>query len=50
MEALDATVQRLSYTLLTDTPFGDCLTTVKVHVRDRRRCEVTWAATFDADG
>jgi hypothetical protein len=50
LEALDEASYRLSHALLTDTPFRDCLTTVTVHARDRGRCEVTWAATFDADG
>ena len=50
LEALDDAAHRLSYALLTDTPFRNCLTTVTVHDLDRGQCEVTWAATFDADG
>jgi hypothetical protein len=50
LEALDDATYRLSYVLLTDTPFRDCVTTVTVHDLGRGRCEVTWAATFDADG
>jgi hypothetical protein len=50
LETLDEASYRLSYALLTDTPFRDCLTTVTVHDRGQGRCEVTWAATFDADG
>ena len=50
LEALDDHARRLSYALLTDTPFRDCLTTVTVHELGRGQGEVTWTATFDADG
>jgi hypothetical protein len=50
LEALDEAARMLSYALLTDTPFRDCLTTVTVRELGRRQCEVAWAATFDADG
>ena len=50
LEALDEDAQRLSYALLTDTPFRNCLTTVTVHELGPRQCEVRWTATFDADG
>ena len=50
LETLDEASYRLSYALLTDTPFRDCLTTVTVQDLTGGRCEVTWAATFDADG
>jgi hypothetical protein len=65
LEALDDAAHRLSYALLTDTPFGNCLTTVSlsdvslgdvslsdVSLRDlgRGRCQVTWSASFEADG
>ena len=50
LEALDEAAHRLSYTLLTDTPFRDCLTTVIVRDLGCGRCEVEWAATFEADG
>ena len=50
LEALDDAAHRLSYALLTDTPFRDCLTTVTVYEVSLGQCEVTWTATFDADG
>ena len=50
LETLDEAAHRLSYALLTDTPFRDCLTTVTVHDLGRGQGEVTWTATFDAGG
>jgi hypothetical protein len=50
LEVLDETAYRLSYVLMTDTPFRDCLTTVRVQALDQGQCEVTWSATFEADG
>jgi hypothetical protein len=50
LEALDEASYRLSYALLTDTPFRDCLTTVTVYELGPGQCEVAWTATFDADG
>ena len=50
LEALDEITHRLSYVLLTDTPFRDCVTTVTVHELDGGRCEVTWSAVFQSDG
>ena len=49
-QALDEAAHRLNYALLTNTPFRNCLTTVTVYDLDRGWCEVTWAATFNADG
>jgi hypothetical protein len=40
----------LSYALLTDTPFRNCLTTATVRHVGGRRCEMAWFATFEADG
>jgi hypothetical protein len=48
--ALDAASRRLSYTLLTDTPFGRCLTTMAVRALGPSHCELTWSATFKSDG
>jgi len=48
--ARDEVVQRLSYALLSDTPFRDCLTTVTVHDLGLERCEVVWSAAFQSDG
>jgi hypothetical protein len=50
LEALDDSTHRLSYALLTETPFRNCLTTVTVRDLGQGQCEVAWAATFDADG
>ena len=48
--AVDEAAHGLSYALLTDTPFRDCLTTVTVSDLHRGQCEVAWWATFEADG
>ena len=50
LEALDDAAYRLSYVLLSDTPFHDCLTTVTVHDLGPGQCEVAWSATFEAEG
>jgi hypothetical protein len=50
LEALDPVAHRLSYALLSDTPFRNCLTTVMVRDLGQGQCEVAWAATFEADG
>ena len=50
LETLDEAARRLSYALLSDTPFGDCLTTVSLADLGPGRCEVRWSATFEADG
>ena len=50
LETLDEASHQLSYVLLTDTPFRDCLTTVRVQDLGPGQCEVTWSATFEADG
>jgi len=50
LESLDATAQRLSYALLTDTPFGDCLTTIALRDLGPHLAELTWSATFQPDG
>ena len=50
LETLDGVARRLSYALLTDTPFRDCLTTMTVRELGRSRAEVEWSATFEADG
>jgi hypothetical protein len=39
---------RLSYALLTDTPFRNCLTTMLVHDLGPNQAEVEWSATFEA--
>jgi len=50
LETLDAAARRLSYALLTDTPFGDCLTTMAVRDLGSRQAELEWSASFQPDG
>ena len=50
LEALDEVAHQLSYALLTDTPFRNCLTTMAVRNLGPDRAEVAWSATFEADG
>ena len=50
LAALDGIALRLSYALLTDTPFADCLTTMALHDLGPYLTELTWAATFQPDG
>jgi len=50
LEALDTAAYRLSYALLSDTPFRDCLTTVTMHDLGSGQCQVAWTAIFEADG
>ena len=50
LAALDAAAHRLSYALLTDTPFCDCLTTMALRDLGPNQAELTWSATFQPDG
>jgi hypothetical protein len=50
LETLDAAAHRLSYSLLTDTPFRTCLTTMALRDLGPDQAELEWSATFDADG
>ena len=50
LAALDEGTQRLSYALLTDTPFRKCLTMWTVRALRLGQCEVAWSATFRSDG
>jgi hypothetical protein len=50
LEALDAATHRLSYSLLTDTPFRDCLTTMIIRDLGPSLAELSWSATFQPDG
>lgn len=50
LDMLDAVTQRLRYSLLTDTPFGNCLTTMAIRALGPNIAELTWSATFQADG
>ena len=50
LEVLGGAVYWLSYPLLTDTPFRGCLTTMAVRDLGPSQTELTWSATFEADG
>ncbi len=50
LEALDKDAHRLRYSLLTDTPFRNCLTTMAVRDLGLRQAELEWSVTFEADG
>ena len=50
LETLDAASQRLSYALLTDTPFSNCLTAMAVRDLGPHQAELTWSASFQPDG
>ena len=50
LEALNEAARRLSYGLLTDTPFGHCLTTVAVRGQSPYQAELVWSAAFEPDG
>jgi Polyketide cyclase / dehydrase and lipid transport len=50
LETLDKDAYRLSYSLLTDTPFGNCLTTVTVRDLGQGQCELEWSVTFQPAG
>jgi hypothetical protein len=50
LETLNGVARRLSYALLTDTPFRNCLTTMAVHHLGPNRAELEWGATFEPDG
>jgi hypothetical protein len=50
LETLDGVARRLSYALLSDTPFRNCLTTMTVQELGQSRAELEWSATFEADG
>jgi len=50
LETFDGVAHRLSYALLTDTPFRNCVTTMTVRELGQSRADLGWSATFDADG
>ena len=50
LDAIDSTTRQLSYALLSDTPFRNCLTTVNLRDLGLNLVEVGWSATFEADG
>lgn len=50
LETMDERTRRLSYVLLSDTPFRDCLTTITVRSLGTGQAEMEWSVTFEADG
>jgi hypothetical protein len=50
LETLDEATHQVSYALLTDTPFRNCLTTMAVRELAPSLTELEWTATFEADG
>ena len=50
LESVDEAARQLSYALLTDTPFGNCVTTMSVRDLGPSQAEVAWSATFQPDG
>jgi PAS domain S-box-containing protein len=50
LETLDEVNHQLSYILLTDTPFRNCLTTMVVGDLGPNLAEMEWIATFEPDG
>ena len=50
LETLDESSRQLSYTLLTDTPFRNCLTTMAICELAPNLIELEWSATFEPDG
>ena len=50
MQTLDEAARQLSYVLLTDTPFGDCRTSMVARDLDPNQAELRWSVTFQPDG
>lgn len=50
LEVLSAPAHQLSYLLLADTPFRNCLTTMTVRDLGASQAELAWSATFEPDG
>jgi len=50
LETWDEVGHQLSYALLTETPFRNCLTTMVMHDLAPNQAELEWSATFQADG
>jgi hypothetical protein len=46
LEMLDEVSHCLSYTLLTETLFGGCLTTMLLHALSTEQAELTWSVNF----
>jgi hypothetical protein len=50
LETLSEPDRRLSYALLTDTPFRNCLATMTVRDLSPNMAELEWSTSFEADG
>jgi hypothetical protein len=50
LDTLDGAAHRLSYALLSDTPFRDCVTTMTVRDLGPNQAELAWSASFQPDG
>ena len=50
LETQDEAAHQLSYALLTDTPFRNCLTTMTIHDLAPNQVELEWSAVFEPDG
>jgi hypothetical protein len=50
LETLEESARQLSYALLTDTPFRNCLTVMAVRDLGPNLAELEWKATFEPDG
>ena len=50
LETSDEASHQLSYSLQTDTPFRNCLTSMAIHEPVPGQAELEWSATFQADG
>ena len=50
LETLDEASHQLSYVLLTDTPFCNCVTTMAVSDLGPDQAELVWSASFQPDG
>ena len=46
LEMVDEVTYCLSYSLLTDTQFGNCLTTMALHALSPSQTQLTWTADF----
>ncbi len=50
LEVLDTAAYRLSYALLINSPFRNCLTSMALHCLGSNQTKLEWSASFQADG
>jgi hypothetical protein len=50
LETLNEHARQLSYMLITDTPFRDCVTFNTVRELAANQAELVWSSTFEPDG